>query len=319
MVCFIVTRGHGYTLSPLAKMAERPVIRVMTYDSLMRSRWLRRASYVFTDIDRLSHGDLEHASVLYLEMKRGGLVVWNNPATVKIRYPLLRALHTAGLNDFNVYRIDDLNSAVRYPVFLRNTYGHTGPLTDLLHKPEDLNRSIDAAIASGVPEQNLIVIEYAAEPVREGVFRKHAAYRLGGEIIPHVSAHDTAWMIKAGQIGCADESFYVEEQEHVKTNPYSATLQRAFEIANVEYGRVDYGIAKGRVQVYEINSNPTITPPKPHPSPARGVTRALAWENFLKGLNTLDSPKGLPVRIDDGNLQRSRPWKNILMRTRMVR
>jgi len=42
---------------------------------------------------------------------------------VKTRYPLLRALHSAGLNDFNVYRVAELTGVVRFPVFVRKIYG----------------------------------------------------------------------------------------------------------------------------------------------------------------------------------------------------
>ncbi|HEU0049167.1 MAG TPA: hypothetical protein VFQ43_16365, partial [Nitrososphaera sp.] len=66
----------------------------MTYDQLLRSRWLRQATYVFADIDRLSFWDLELAAHAYLEMERLGLRVLNNPAKVKTRYALLCALHS---------------------------------------------------------------------------------------------------------------------------------------------------------------------------------------------------------------------------------
>src|SRR5207249_11631911 len=117
MIRFLVSHGDGYTHECLHKTPQAPPTSLMTYDQLIRARWLRRATYVFADIDRLSFWDLELASRVYLQLKNAGLSVWNNPVKVKTRYPLLRALHTAGLNDFNAYRVDEINSAMRFPVF----------------------------------------------------------------------------------------------------------------------------------------------------------------------------------------------------------
>src|SRR5882762_73750 len=107
MIRFLVTRGHGYTFKSVRRSSEAPGISLMTYDRLFRSRWLRRATHVFTDLDRLGFWDLELAAESYLELQKLGLPVWNNPARVKLRYALLRALHNAGLNDFNIYRVDE--------------------------------------------------------------------------------------------------------------------------------------------------------------------------------------------------------------------
>src|SRR6266850_5522778 len=119
MIRFLISRGHGYTFKSARKSAEAPPVSLMTYDRLLRARWLRRATYVFADLDRLSFWDLELAAHLYLELKAHGLSVWNNPARVKTRYALLRALHAAGLNDFSIHRADEVTTSVRFPVFLR--------------------------------------------------------------------------------------------------------------------------------------------------------------------------------------------------------
>jgi hypothetical protein len=51
MIRFILTRGHAYTLQPVKKFRRAPAISLMNYDALIRARWLRRATYVFTDLD----------------------------------------------------------------------------------------------------------------------------------------------------------------------------------------------------------------------------------------------------------------------------
>src|SRR5438034_2300843 len=115
MIRFLVSRGHGYTHECLHKTPQAPPTSLMTYDQLLRSRWLRRATYVFADIDRLSFWDLELAAHAYLEMQRVGLSVLNNPAKVKPRYALLRAVYSAGFNDFDVHRVDEDNLSIRAP------------------------------------------------------------------------------------------------------------------------------------------------------------------------------------------------------------
>ena len=193
---------------------------------------------------------------------------------MKTRYALLRALHRAGLNDFNVHRADEINSSIRFPVFLRKNQLHDGPLTDLLHSPRELERAIAAAVNSGTPVENLVVVEFAAEPVRPGLYRKLGAYRVGDVIVPTVSAHETVWVAKYGQLGIAGEALYRDELQLLQTNPFAEHLNKAFEIAGIEYGRADFGIYKGRIQIYEINTNPMINEPTLHPSAARRESAA---------------------------------------------
>ena len=196
MIRFLQSRGHAYTVRSVKNAPGASSVSVVNYDALIRANCLRRATYVFTDLDRLSFWDLEHASHCYLEMKRAGLRALNNPANFRPRYSLLRALRAAGLNDFNAYRPDEIDAIEHYPVFVRKIHGHREPLSELLQTREELLRAIDTAVAAGTPRENLLVIEYAAEPVKPGVFRKLAAFRIGDAIIPHISVHDTVWLVK---------------------------------------------------------------------------------------------------------------------------
>jgi hypothetical protein len=290
----------------------------MNYDELIRARWLRRATYVFADLDRLGYWDLELTSHLYLQMKDAGLNVWNNPAMVKTRYPLLRALHSAGLNDFNAYRMDGIDSVIRFPVFLRKLQGHRAPLSDLLQTREELDRSIAFAVGQGTPSENLVAIEYAGEPVRPGLYRKLSAFRIGQAIVPHICVHDTSWLVKYGKLGIAGEELYREELALLQTNPFAEHLQKAFDIAGIEYGRADFGFYQGRIQIYEINTNPYVAPEFVHPSPVREQSMRLAWEKYVQALWAIDSGGGRPIRLADGKFERNRPWKNLFVRSRKV-
>jgi len=318
MIRFLLTRGYGSTLRSVKKSRLAPVVSLMNYDRLLRARWVRRGTYIFTDLDRLGSWDVEQAAHMYLHLKNEGLKVLNNPAIVKCRYALLRALHAAGLNDFKVYRVDEMDSPMRFPVFVRKLQGHHGPLSDLLETREDVQKAVAAAIDAGTPGENIAIIEYAAEPLRPGLFRKLAAFRIGRTIVPHISVHDSNWLAKHGKLGIAGEDLYREELNLIQTNPFAEHLQKVFDLAGIDYGRADFGFYRGRIQIYEINTNPHVEPPEPHPSASRKESMRIGWEKYLEALRALDSGGGWPVTLPNGKLQRHRAWKNLLVRTRKV-
>jgi hypothetical protein len=318
MIRFLHTRGHSYTVRNIKTAPDAPPIKCQNYDALIRARKLAGGTYIFTDIDRLSFWDLEHASHLYLQMKNAGLRVVNNPATVRTRYPLLRALRVAGLNDFNAYRVDELESIEYYPVFVRKIHGHREPLTDLLQNREELQKAVDSAIAAGTPRENLLITEFAAEPLRPGLFRKLSAFRIGDAIVPHISVHDTVWLVKYGRPFDNIEDLYQEESTLLQTNPYADHLRKVFDVAGIEYGRADFGMYRGRIQVYEINTNPQVGPPCKHPSQTRVMNMDFSWKTYLAALRAIDTADGGSIRLGNGTLQKHRPWKNLLTRTRKV-
>jgi hypothetical protein len=188
----------------------------------------------------------------------------------------------------------------------------------LLHGPDELQQAIETAISAGTPAEALVVIEFAAEPVRPGMYRKLSAFRVGPSIIPHISVHDTVWLVKYGQHGIAGEDLYREELELLQTNPFAEHLKKAFDFAGIEYGRADFGLYQGKVQIYEINTNPAVAWPTPHPSPVRVKSLRWSWEKYLEALRAIDTPGGWPVKLSNGSLQRHRPWKNLFVRTRKL-
>jgi hypothetical protein len=317
MIRFLLTRGHEYTLQAVQKSQRSSAISLMNYDQLLRARWLRQATYIFTDLDRLSCWDLELVSQLYLRLKALGFNVLNNPARVKTRYSLLRALHAAGLNDFNAYRVDEVD-AIQFPAFLRKSHSHDAPLSDLINDRAGLDKAIDSAIAAGIPATNLLAIEFAAEPVKPGIYRKLAAFRIGNEIVPHISVHDTNWLVKHGQLGIAGEDLYRNEFALLQSNPYAGHLKQVFDLAGIEYGRADFSFYKGRIQIYEINTNPSVAAGSAHPSPVRKESLLLSWNQYLQALDKIDSHGGWPVKIARERGQHHRARENFFVRTRRV-
>jgi len=297
-----------------------PRVELMNYDRPFWSRWAKSATYIFADLDRLGYWDLTLAADLYLQLKKAGLSVWNDPARFQNRYTLLRALHAAGLNDFNAYRSDEIDSIRRFPVFLREIHGHGNPLTGLLETREDAARAVDAAIDGGRPLENLVLIELAAEPIREGLYCKQAAFRIGNAIVPHVAVHDTTWLVKYGRtFDLAIEDVYKEEHAVLEENPFADHLRKVFDIAGIEYGRADFGFYQGRLQVFEINTNPLVGRVlESHPSATRVATMKLALEKYMAAMRAIDGGgKGL-VRLPGGRLERRRLWMNLVRPMRQV-
>jgi hypothetical protein len=319
MIRFVISGGHEYTLKDIRKAPEAPVIDSLSYDELIGSRRLPWATYVFTDFDRLACSDLELAGRVYQQLKSVKVKVLNNPARVKMRYGLLRALHRAGLNDFTVFRADEISDEIRFPVYIRKARGHGPPCTELLHSREEIDRALEMETASGVPAEHLMIIEYAGEPIRPNLYRKLATFCIGTTLTPSPCVHDHKWLVKTGPNCIADEDLYEEDLRNIRDNTHSELLRKAFKLAEIEYGRADYGFYKGRLQIFEINTNPHIPAPKPHPSPIRVETGKLAWRQTLLALHSIDSPPGGDITLPkDHLLNRHRKWTQIFHRSRPV-
>ena len=65
MIVFVVATGHSYTFKALGEIGGAPPFEVTTYYRLFGSKHLPRATYVFTDVDRLSAWELRLAGELF--------------------------------------------------------------------------------------------------------------------------------------------------------------------------------------------------------------------------------------------------------------
>ena len=237
-------------------------------------------------------GDWRHQAVEFL----------NDPVRVLTRFPFLRSLHRHGLNAFNVYSIEEIDAPKRFPVFVRIANDHEGPLTDLISDQEMLERAIKALIEIGYPNSELMIVEYAAEPIRPGIFRKLSVFRVADCYLPHVCVHDVSWIIKAGRAGIATVELYDEELEILRSNRYAECMKRVFELARIDFGRVDFSFVDGQPCIYEINTNPTIASPYPHPIPQRVESMEIWWKGLLGALHAIngtDERSRVDVSADD--------------------
>lgn len=116
-------------------------------------------------------------------------------------------------------------------------------------------------------------------------------------------------MVKYGKKGSATPELYRDELEIARTLRYREPVRAAFEAAGLDFGRADFGIFQGRVQIWEINSNPHFKRgAADHPNPARVETQSLVWASLKVAFRELDreSPAGTGggIPISDSRMKR---------------
>jgi hypothetical protein len=300
MIVFVTTRGHGYTVKSLTDGTFGPAlppVRVMAWEDMFHARRLPRATYIFTDMERLSAAELELAARLHGAAVEAGLRCLNNPARVRFRYALLHALHAEGINPFMVYRAEALPRPARFPVFVRGEAGHGLPLTGLLPDQAALDAHLAALQANGVPLRFLLVVEFCAEPIAPGAWRRNGTFRIGPAMhFDHAVIEDN-WLVKTGTFGLATIEMARAERDAAAANEGAAALMPVFELAGIEYGRADHATVGGKDVVYEINTNPNIYPVAKQRLPERDEAQAIARERFAALLAAIDTPEGGDVQI----------------------
>jgi hypothetical protein len=290
VIVFVVTPHHAYAVEKLQDPSFGVEVRAMRPSTVIDEPRLPRATYVFTDMDRLPLRLLRPLAERWRQLRDDGMRVLNDPARVLSRYGLLRRLHVRGFNGFNAYRVDEERLPERWPVFLRCEGDHRGPVSGLLHGPAELAAEIAAAVDRGLPMASLLIVEYAAEETRPGLFRKYGCFRVGAARFAYTCVDSPDWVTKFGSPDVTPPPELVEEEYRVvRDNPWGPALEPAFDAAGIDYGRADFGLVGGRPQLYEINTNPHVLFDRDYPQPHRLRSFALLRENFAAALRALDT------------------------------
>jgi hypothetical protein len=265
-------------------------VRVESYERLLRARRVPAGTWIFCDHERLSLAQRERLTWVWRRMARARdrVRLLNHPMRVLRRYELLRTLHERGINDFDVQRLDEARAPRRYPVFLREEYDHRGPRSGLLHSAAELEKAVDALRARGLAHDRWIVTGYAGELDARGLHRKYAAFNVGGRIVPAHVLFGREWVVK--RRAPIDAESAAEEQRYVEENPHAEPLRGIFELAGIEWGRVDYGLVGGRIQVYEINTNPMIVRPSVPTERAALARKERVTRQLVDAIRALDTP-----------------------------
>ena len=289
MICFLTGEGKAACVGALLSDPSAPRTIVLPYSRALVQPVLPKATYVFTDFDTLNTLDLTDAARLFRRLKEEGCRVLNDPARVSTRFALLRQLHESGLNPINAYLAAEGSKQWRFPVFIRMADGHDGPLSDLIWDQPELDLAIEAAVVAGFPRSTILIVEYAAQTIRSGVFRKSSVYRIGDHFVSDIWWYGTSWAVKGDRDGLADQELYDEELKMMHDNSYVGAVEAAFALANIEYGRLDFGLVDGSACVYEINTNPTLFGPRSHPIPERVESLKLRWARLIAAFHAIDT------------------------------
>jgi hypothetical protein len=292
MLNFLVTADHAYTLQDYflhwgAKLS--PQVRILNYETRPWTREPLPGAWIFTDIERLRSDEFHAACELANRLAKDPVRwrVLNDPHRVKLRYALLRDLAGAGINDFRVFRLPELPDDARYPLFLRGENDHQGAMTGLLHDAQQLR---DAT--RNLPDKDkLLAVEYLTYGRADGLFVKYSMMRIGDDVAPRHVLFSHEWVLKDPDM--VDDRLMLEEDLYVSESPHRLAVLDIFQRAGIDYGRIDYTLANGRIQVFEINTNPIVLLGIPKLAPRRWHSQATSAQKMNDAFRKLDI--GLPA------------------------
>ena len=311
MIFYVATERFSSTIRRFLKHHGKALggcLTSLTWEELFFERAGPVGHYIFTDFDRLSRYELDCAAAfaLALEKTTPDARVLNHPLRALERFPLLAKLYEAGINDFTVTRLESGGRPPKYPAFIRAEDGYGGAEIDLVHDDTEFDSALVDMRRRGLPLRGRVAIGYAAERSPNGMFKKFGAFNIGGSILPHHLMYGRTWVVKShvnetDWIKRRDDQYrftagaVMEEMEYVRNNPHQKVLAQAFALAGIDFGRADYGVVDGRVQVYEINTNPSL--PGPVRSDPRSDRRSMVQRGMIDAFKKLATPLGAAGRI----------------------
>lgn len=303
MIAFVMSEEHQYTIrTALENGAATPAVIVLSHADFLSFERLPVANYIFVDLERLDPAAIAAAGSRLAALRRAApeIAVLNAPQPALERLAVMTALHDAGINDFRVVPASRLPDDLRFPVFLRRLDNHDGPMTDLLADHAALEAALDGIATPALTRDMLAVTEYVDARDELGRHQKFSYFRIGDRFFPSARDLSASWICK----GIVEDSQTIREPEaelaFLSGNAHEALIRPAFEAAGIGYGRADYVVAGGRLQVFEINTNPYLDPPDFLPPEFRAYSQQLLarWSGALAAFAPAGagaSPRWIPV------------------------
>ncbi len=267
-------------------------MQYLFYDDLVHARQAQPGTYIFSDLETLSPGQLQLAIEFDEQLSRAGnkFRVLNHPARVLRRYDALHKLHAEGVNSFRVVWASDSLEGIRFPVFLRRGDDHRGNLTPLLHDQAALERGLKYVRLQGNRLADILVVEFCDTSDQAGVFRKYSAFVVDKKVLPRHLLFGHNWNLKKPSLKTAE--LEQEQMTYLETNPHQDFVADAFRRTNIDYGRIDYGVSGSVPQVWEINTHPTV---------------AKVADRLTEAFEAIDTPgdgEFLPILFHEDTLER---------------
>ncbi len=260
MIYFATTRDNDRTIRKYLEGHGAPLASRITplwYEQILAAEALPAGTWCFADLELLSDAEREAAARAWRGLEARGCRLLNHPTRSLRRYDLLRRLHEQGSNRFNVHRPSDAAGPLRFPVFLHGENDHLGRRSGLLHTREELRAALDTLERSGERLDAQLITEFCETRDAAGIYRKYSAFIVGDAILPRHLFFEQDWQVKKARL--ITDVLIREERHYVETNPHEKRLREIFAAARITYGRIDYSLFEGEIQVWEINTNPVIT------------------------------------------------------------
>ena len=130
-----------------------------------------------------------------------------------------------------------------------------------------------------------MLVEYLHGADAEGVFRKYSAMNVRGALSPRHILFSHDWVTKKPDL--VNDATVAEERAFIEDFPHREPLTAIFRLAGVDYGRIDYGVLDGRIQVWEINTNPVVVPQREKLDPKRLASQSRSAALIAEALREL--------------------------------
>jgi hypothetical protein len=260
LIHYFCTAEHSYPLGIFTAFhagESGDCIRLVPYRNLPSVETFGPGTFIFTDLDRVSDSGRESLLVLADHLRAAGCAVLNHPATALGRFDLLRGLHDAGINRFDVHRLADWQAVDRFPVFIRREAEHGRAVTGLLESRDALRDAVRGILAAPQRPRDLMIVEFGNAPAADGSYRKYSAFRVGERVYGQVCQTSLSWWVNFENTDLGEEPLRIHF-DYLRTNPHRDPLMRIFRHCGIDYGRADYCMVGGDVQIFEINTNPTV-------------------------------------------------------------
>lgn len=257
MIYYIVTYKNQHSINKYLGLVEQRLfwmVKPIYYHRLSSHiNKIKSGTVIFSDVELLTKSRIKQLTEIYDRLAtRADLKILNHPTKTLKRYALHELLYEQGINQFRSYRPNDNLDQIQFPVFIRFENDHAGNQTDLIDNKSDLGKQLRRFDES----QEVLITEFCDTADESGVYRKYSAVIIDGQIIPRHLFFGRDWCLKMA--GNTEETYLKEELDYIQTNPHKDILASIFEMANIDYGRIDYSLKDGKLQVWEINTNPTL-------------------------------------------------------------
>ena len=262
---FLTARQGRTTLTGLRSLDQRGVIGVIDFPRLVIHTSFCASAVIICDIERMSPSyEARIAAVVRnWTAKEQAPIILNAPPKLLRRYELLKKLYFLGVNRKDVHRLDDPYTIEKtaFPCFIRIEAGHhlTPDKPKLLHSRDELAAELVRLREIGEPVYGKILVEYEDTRDDTGLHCKMSYHKIADTIIPAHMFWDHHWFVKypPRDLLSSRPELATRERQFIETSPHEAEIAGLFEIAGIEYGRIDYGLrADGGIHVFEVNTNP---------------------------------------------------------------